>query len=43
LGYLIFNFVLANRYVANSLAIAVVTIWNFWVNLKLSSWVPQIK
>lgn len=40
---LIFNFVLANRYVANLIAIAVATIWNFWVNLKLSWRVTQVK
>jgi dolichol-phosphate mannosyltransferase len=39
----VFNFVLANRYVANSIAIAVATIWNFWVNLKLSWRVTQVK
>jgi len=40
---LIFNFVLPNRYVANLIAIAVATIWNFWVNLKLSWRVTEVK
>jgi len=40
---LVFNFVIANRYIANLIAIAVATIWNFWVNLKLSWRVTQIK
>jgi len=35
---LVFNFLL-NRYVANAIALA--TIWNFWVNLKLSWRVTQ--
>lgn len=30
------NFLHMNRYVANAVAIAVVTAWNFWLNLKLS-------
>lgn len=33
---LIYNFVVPNKYVANLIAIAAVTLWNFWVNLKLS-------
>jgi dolichol-phosphate mannosyltransferase len=33
---LLFNTFGINRYVANLLAIAIVTVWNFWVNLKLS-------
>ncbi len=40
---LVFNLILPNRYVANLFAIAVVTIWNFWVNLKLSWRVTQVK
>ena len=40
---LVFNFLLRNRYVANLIAIAVGTIWNFWVNLKLSWRVTQVK
>lgn len=31
-----FNVFGLNRYLANFLAIAIVTIWNFWLNLKLS-------
>ncbi len=30
-----FNVLHINRYVANAIAIAVVTVWNFWLNLKL--------
>jgi dolichol-phosphate mannosyltransferase len=33
---LLFNLFGINRYVANLIAIAAVTLWNFWVNLKLS-------
>jgi dolichol-phosphate mannosyltransferase len=33
---LFFNQFGINRYVANLMAIALVTIWNFWLNLKLS-------
>jgi dolichol-phosphate mannosyltransferase len=33
---LLFNVFGINRYVANLLAIAAVTLWNFWLNLKLS-------
>ncbi|MBV9385605.1 MAG: glycosyltransferase [Chroococcidiopsidaceae cyanobacterium CP_BM_ER_R8_30] len=40
---LIFNFVIHNRYIADLIAIAVATIWNFWVNLKLSWRVTQVK
>jgi dolichol-phosphate mannosyltransferase len=40
---LVFNFLIPNRYVANLIAIAVATIWNFWVNLKLSWRVTQVK
>jgi dolichol-phosphate mannosyltransferase len=32
----LFNGLGINRYVANLIAIAVITIWNFWLNLKLS-------
>jgi len=32
-----------NRYLANLLAIAAVTLWNFWINLKLSWRVTQMK
>jgi dolichol-phosphate mannosyltransferase len=31
-----FNLLGMNRYVANAIAIAVVTGWNFWLNMKLS-------
>jgi dolichol-phosphate mannosyltransferase len=31
-----FNFLGMNRYIANAIAIAIVTGWNFWLNLKLS-------
>jgi dolichol-phosphate mannosyltransferase len=33
---LLFNSLHINYLVANLLAIAVVTIWNFWMNLKFS-------
>lgn len=33
---LLFNLLELNRYLANLLAIAAVTLWNFWLNLKLS-------
>ena len=33
---LCFNFFGLNRYLANLIAIALVTIWNYWINLKLS-------
>lgn len=37
---LLFNFVFQNvrygRYIANLIAIAIVTVWNYWLNLKLS-------
>ncbi len=36
-----FNVLGINRYVANAVAIAVVTGWNFWLNLKLSWRVAQ--
>jgi dolichol-phosphate mannosyltransferase len=31
-----FNLLHMNRYLANAVAIAAVTGWNFWLNLKLS-------
>ena len=40
---IVFNFVIQNRYIANLIAIAVATVWNFWVNLKLSWRVTQVK
>jgi dolichol-phosphate mannosyltransferase len=33
---LLFNFVFHNQYISNFLAIICVTLWNFWINLKLS-------
>ena len=33
---LLFNYFGVNKYIANLIAIAIVTIWNFWFNLKLS-------
>lgn len=40
---LLFNIFSINRYVANLIAIAAVTLWNFWVNLKLSWQVTDVK
>lgn len=40
---LVLNFLIPNRYIANLIAIAVATIWNFWVNLKLSWRVTDVK
>ncbi|MEH2450190.1 glycosyltransferase [Nostoc sp.] len=40
---LVFNFLIHNRYIANFIAIAVATIWNFWINLKLSWRVTDVK
>ena len=40
---LVFNFMIRNAYIANLIAIAVATVWNFWVNLKLSWRVTQVK
>jgi dolichol-phosphate mannosyltransferase len=40
---LVFNFLISNRYIANFIAIAVVTVWNFWVNLKLSWRVTEVR
>jgi dolichol-phosphate mannosyltransferase len=37
------NFLKVNQYLANLIAIAMVTIWNFWINLKLSWRVTQTK
>jgi dolichol-phosphate mannosyltransferase len=37
------NFFHVNDYLANLMAIAIVTIWNFWINLKLSWRVTQTK
>lgn len=38
-----FNVLGINRYLANLLAIGLVTIWNFWLNLKLGWRVTQVK
>lgn len=40
---LIFNFLIPNRYIANLIAIAIATVWNFSVNLKLSWRVTNVK
>ncbi|MBD2692665.1 glycosyltransferase [Anabaena catenula] len=40
---MVFNFLIPNRYIANFIAIAVATIWNFWVNLQLSWRVTEVK
>lgn len=40
---LFFNGLHVNAYVANLMAILVVTVWNFWINLKLSWRVTQVK
>ncbi|HLP89454.1 MAG TPA: glycosyltransferase [Nostocaceae cyanobacterium] len=40
---MVFNYLLPNRYIANLIAIGVATIWNFWINLKLSWRVTQVK
>lgn len=42
---LLYNFVFGQRwpYLANLIAIAIVTVWNFWMNLKLSWRVTQPK
>jgi dolichol-phosphate mannosyltransferase len=40
---LLFNVFGLNRYVANLAAIAAVTLWNFWLNLKLSWRVTDTK
>ncbi|WP_427160206.1 glycosyltransferase [Aliinostoc sp. HNIBRCY26] len=39
----VFNFLIRNRYIANLIAIVIATIWNFWVNLKLSWRVTDVK
>jgi putative flippase GtrA len=38
-----FNVLHINRYIANLIAIAIVTVWNFWMNLKLSWRVTEVK
>jgi dolichol-phosphate mannosyltransferase len=40
---LLYNYAHINQYLANLIAIAIVTIWNFWFNLKLSWRVTQTK
>ncbi|TYQ28378.1 glycosyltransferase [Pseudanabaena sp. UWO311] len=40
---LLYNYFGVNKYIANLMAIAIVTIWNFWFNLKLSWRVTQTK
>lgn len=40
---LLYNYFGVNKYLANLIAIAIVTIWNFWFNLKLSWRVTQTK
>ena len=39
---LLFNFLGVNEYLAKLIAIAVVTLWNFWINLKLSWRVTEV-
>lgn len=39
----LYNFLHINQYLANLIAIAIVTVWNFWFNLKLSWRVTQTK
>lgn len=39
---LLFNALGINEYLAKIIAIAIVTVWNFWVNLKLSWRVTQV-
>ncbi|HEY9807219.1 MAG TPA: GtrA family protein, partial [Candidatus Obscuribacterales bacterium] len=39
----LFNFFHTNEYVAKLIAIAVVLFWNFWINLKLSWRVTEVK
>lgn len=40
---LLFNGFGLNRYLANLIAIAIVTFWNFWINLKLKWRVTEVK
>ena len=40
---LMFNVFGMNAYLANLIAIAIVTLWNFWINLKLSWRVTDVK
>lgn len=41
-NFLGFNSFPSGRYIANFMAIAIVTIWNFWLNLKLSWRVTEV-
>lgn len=41
-NFLGFNQLPYGRYIANFLAIAIVTVWNFWINLKLSWRVTEV-
>jgi dolichol-phosphate mannosyltransferase len=38
----VFNLIIPNRYIANLIAIVITTIWNFWVNWKLSWRVTEV-
>jgi dolichol-phosphate mannosyltransferase len=40
---LLFNLLGINEYIANLIAIATVTFWNFWINLKLSWRVTEVR
>ncbi|MFM7886488.1 MAG: GtrA family protein, partial [Pseudanabaena sp.] len=40
---LLYNYAHINQYLAYLIAIGIVTIWNFWFNLKLSWRVTQTK
>jgi dolichol-phosphate mannosyltransferase len=40
---ILYNYLNVNQYLANLLAISIVTIWNFWINLKLNWRVTQVK
>ncbi|MDE5080238.1 MAG: glycosyltransferase family 2 protein, partial [Trichodesmium sp. St18_bin1] len=39
---LLFNLFGVNEYLAKLIAIATVTLWNFWINMKLSWRVTQV-
>ncbi|MEG4275053.1 MULTISPECIES: glycosyltransferase [unclassified Microcoleus] len=39
----LFNVFKVNEYLANLIAIAIVTLWNFWINMKLSWRVTDVK
>ncbi|MCZ0901643.1 GtrA family protein, partial [Microcoleus sp. HI-ES] len=47
LNVLLFNLLFKvfgmNKYLANLIAIATVTLWNFWINMKLSWRVTDVK